>query len=257
MAIEGKQFLIDLRSIEKEFGLPGSYSFAPEFLDFEQYFNFTSEALLSTGLSIFSVVLILLFVTSSWQITGLVTLSVLLVDLFLLAGIYYWNLTLNPLVIVNVVIAIGLSVDYSAHIAHSYLINHPKDDSKMSQNEIRRKKTKLAVSKMGSSVFHGGFSTFLAIIVLAPSRSYVFMVFFRLWFIIIVFGMANGFLLLPVILSYMGPTARIEGGEHELSGSSSINESSNSADDSSSREQQIKSQKSEKMLLSLSDQQSI
>lgn len=58
---------------------------------------------------------------------------------------------------------------------------------------------------MGSSVFHGGFSTFLAISCLAGSKSYVFVVFYKLWFGIIVFGMSNGFLLLPVLLSYIGP----------------------------------------------------
>ena len=57
---------------------------------------------------------------------------------------------------------------------------------------------------MGSSVFHGGFSTFLAIVTLAPAKTYIFLVFFRLWFGIIIFGMANGFMLLPVILSFIG-----------------------------------------------------
>ena len=58
---------------------------------------------------------------------------------------------------------------------------------------------------MGSSVIHGAFSTFLAISVLGMAKSYIFMVFFRLWFGIIVFGVSNGFLLLPVILSFIGP----------------------------------------------------
>merc|ERR1712166_547896 len=49
-------------------------------------------------------------------------------------------------------------------------------------------------------------STFLAIITLSPSKSYVFIVFFRAWFGIIIFGMANGFILLPVMLSFVGPT---------------------------------------------------
>ena len=57
---------------------------------------------------------------------------------------------------------------------------------------------------MGSSVFHGGFSTFLAIVVMGPSQTYVFVVFFRLWFGIIFFGMANGFIFLPVILTFIG-----------------------------------------------------
>ena len=59
---------------------------------------------------------------------------------------------------------------------------------------------------MGSSVFHGGFSTFVSLSVLAPSKTYVMKVFYRMWFGIILFGMANGFLLLPVLLSYFGPT---------------------------------------------------
>mmetsp|Transcript_134579 Transcript_134579/g.200233 ORF Transcript_134579/g.200233 Transcript_134579/m.200233 type:complete len:85 (+) Transcript_134579:318-572(+) len=58
---------------------------------------------------------------------------------------------------------------------------------------------------MGSSVFHGAASTFLAIIVLSPSNSYVFSMFFKMWFAIIIFGCANGFILLPVLLSLMGP----------------------------------------------------
>ena len=64
----------------------------------------------------------------------------------------------------------------------------------------------MALRKMGSSVWHGGFSTFIAIVILAPSKTYVFIVFFRLWFCIVLFGMANGFLLLPVALSIIGPT---------------------------------------------------
>ena len=58
---------------------------------------------------------------------------------------------------------------------------------------------------MGSAVFHGGFSTLLAISVLGNSNSYIFEAFFKCWFAIITFGMANGFFLLPVILAYCGP----------------------------------------------------
>merc|ERR1719331_1435422 len=58
---------------------------------------------------------------------------------------------------------------------------------------------------MGTSVFHGAFSTFLAIVVLSPSKSYVFVMFFKMWFGIIIFGVANGFVLLPVLMSLCGP----------------------------------------------------
>jgi len=58
---------------------------------------------------------------------------------------------------------------------------------------------------MGSSVFHGGFSTFIAISMLYFARLYTFVVFFRTWVFIIGFGMLNGMVLLPVMLSIVGP----------------------------------------------------
>ena len=45
---------------------------------------------------------------------------------------------------------------------------------------------------------------------LSGSKSYIFIVFFKAWFGIIIFGMGNGFILLPVMLSYVGPTFEIE-----------------------------------------------
>ena len=63
---------------------------------------------------------------------------------------------------------------------------------------------------MGSSVFHGGTSTFLAVSVLAFSHSYVFSVFFRTWICIVTFGIANGFLLLPIVLSEIGPLVDLD-----------------------------------------------
>ena len=93
--------------------------------------------------------------------------------------------------------------------------------------KIRRYKAHTALTKMGSSVFHGGFSTFLAISVLAPAKTYIFVVFYRLWFGIILFGMSNGFLFLPVILSLAGPTHTAE--DPEMSDADTI-DSDNSND---------------------------
>lgn len=194
-----------MRAIEAQYGLPGTFSYASNYLDFEQYFNFTSENIQSSSLSICAVLVIILIITASVTATLLVAACVLLVDLFLIALVYFWGLTFSPFVMINIVIAIGLSVDYSAHIAHAYLIAIPPPQL-TEKPDIRMYKTKKALSQMGSSVFHGGFSTFLAIIALSPAKSWIFMVFFKLWFGIICFGMGNGFLLLPVLLSFIGPT---------------------------------------------------
>ena len=50
----------------------------------------------------------------------------------------------------------------------------------------------------------------MAISVLSQSKSYIFEVFYKMWFGIIVFAMSNGFLLMPVILSFVGPVNTTE-----------------------------------------------
>ena len=112
--------LKDIRHLEDNYGLPNTFTFEQAFLDYEQYFVFVPETAISMGLSIAACLIVILIITASPQATILVALCVLLTDLFLSALIYYWGLTFNPLVVINIVIAIGLSVDYSAHISHSY-----------------------------------------------------------------------------------------------------------------------------------------
>lgn len=206
IAIQGVQYLKDIRAIEDKYAPPGTFSYSQDMLDYELYVVFTKETLLSVGLSLVAVFFVVLFVTGSLPVTFLVVLAVLLVDFFLVALIYYWGLTFNTVVVINIVIAIGLAVDYSAHISHTYLTVVPPPELQTNA-EKRMFKARAALAQMGSSVFHGGFSTFLAIITLSAAKSYIFKVFFKLWFGIIVFGMANGFLLLPVILSLVGPLA--------------------------------------------------
>ena len=58
---------------------------------------------------------------------------------------------------------------------------------------------------MGAAVFHGGTSTFLAVCIIGFGESFIFEVFFKTWFGMIAFGVLNGLILQPIILSYFGP----------------------------------------------------
>jgi len=147
--------------------------------------------------------------TGSSSVTNMIIMCVGLVDLFLFALLYFWGVTLNSVTVVNIVIAIGLAVDYSAHIGHAYLMvkppTHDLEGNLISDMDRRNYKARGALREIGGSVFHGAFSTFLAILVLGPSQSYIFMTFFKMWMGIIIYGCANGFILLPVVLSLWGP----------------------------------------------------
>ena len=129
-------------------------------------------------------------------VTLLVILSVVLVDLFTMAVVHYWGLTFNFLVAINLSFALGITVDYSSHIAHTYLREDADGDSGL--------KARKAISKMGPSVINACISTTIAISVLAFAYGYTFQVFFKTWITFLISGLANSLLLLPVLLSICG-----------------------------------------------------
>merc|ERR1719422_999314 len=111
--------------------------------------------------------------------------------------IHFWGLTIDTVSCTNIVISIGLCVDYSVHVAHAFLSNQG------SKNE----RVKAALADIGPAVFNGGFSTFLAFVLLAGSKSHVFATFFKVFFLVVLFGLYNGLFVLPVVLSLVGPPA--------------------------------------------------
>ena len=82
---------------------------------------------------------------------------------------YFWNMSIDTVTMTNIIISVGLCVDYSAHIAHTFLTKTGAGNERMQQT----------LTEVGPAVFNGGFSTFLAFILLAGSRSHVFSTFFK------------------------------------------------------------------------------
>lgn len=163
--------------------------------------------MLNIGLALVGIFIVMFIATGSFTITLFIMFCVGLVDLFLFALMVFWDVSYNTVTGVNIVVAIGLAVDYSAHIGHAYLEAQVPDEiaQTMSNFEMRVWKAKHALANMGSSVMHGAISTTLAISVLAWSTSFVFISFFKMILGIVVFGLMNGFVLLPVMLSLCGP----------------------------------------------------
>jgi len=58
---------------------------------------------------------------------------------------------------------------------------------------------------MGAPVFHGGFSTFVAVVLLSLTDSYIFLTFFKMFAMVVIFGLTHGLVFLPALLSILGP----------------------------------------------------
>lgn len=83
---------------------------------------------------------------------------------------HFWGLTIDVVSCVTLVISVGLCIDYSAHVAHTFLVSSEKD---------KDKRTIETLSDIGSAVMNGGFSTFLAFVITSTSASHVFLTFFK------------------------------------------------------------------------------
>ena len=83
---------------------------------------------------------------------------------------HFMGLTIEIVTSIILILSVGLALDYSAHIAVHFVCI--KDNN-------REKMTRDTLALMGPPVFHGGFSTFIAFLLLAWSESYVFQTFFK------------------------------------------------------------------------------
>ncbi|XP_063604746.1 protein patched homolog 1-like [Penaeus indicus] len=111
------------------------------------------------------------------------------------ALMHVWGLTIDTVTCIALVLAIGLCVDYAAHVAHAFLV----------VTGSRRERVQAAVEGVGPAVLHGGFSTLLAFVMLCPSDSHLFISFFKIFIGVAIFGLFHGLVLMPVLLALIGP----------------------------------------------------
>jgi len=131
---------------------------------------------------------------------ALLIISCVLLTLVNVGGfMHFWGLTIDTVSCNNLIIAIGLCVDYSAHVTHRFLVETGSKDQRIVAT----------MQNIGPAVFNGGFSTFLAFILLAGSKSHVFTSFFKIFFLVVTFGLFHGLIFLPVILSLVGPGVQL------------------------------------------------
>ncbi|XP_042861215.1 NPC intracellular cholesterol transporter 1 homolog 1b-like [Penaeus japonicus] len=154
-----------------------------------------SELWRNLGLVACVVGIMTLLLLASPRAAFLVSLCVLATLTEVAALMHVWGLTIDIVTCIALVLAIGLCVDYAAHVAHAFLVVAGS----------RRQRVQAAVEGVGPAVLHGGFSTLLAFVMLSPSDSHLFISFFKIFIGVAVFGLFHGLVLMPVLLALIGP----------------------------------------------------
>ncbi|XP_048195305.1 NPC1-like intracellular cholesterol transporter 1 isoform X1 [Perognathus longimembris pacificus] len=166
---------------------------------YQQYLTVLPEGIFTLALCFvptFIVCYLLLGLDMCSGILNLISIIMILVDTMGLMAV--WGISYNAVSLINLVTAVGMSVEFVSHITRSFAV---------STKPTRLERAEEATVFMGSAVFAGVAMTNLpGILVLGLADAQLIQIFFfRLNLLITLLGMVHGLVFLPVVLSYLGP----------------------------------------------------
>ncbi|CAM1505688.1 Fc.00g113250.m01.CDS01 [Cosmosporella sp. VM-42] len=183
------------------------------YIFFDQYLSIVSltAGLLCAAVGIIFIVASLLL--GSIPTALVVTITVIMSVVDIMGTMAVFNVSLNAVSLVNLIICVGISVEFCAHIARAFMF--PSRTVMESNNNAfrgRDARAWTALVNVGGSVFSGITVTkLLGVCVLAFTRSKIFEVYyFRVWLALVIFAALHALVFLPVALSIAGGTGYVD-----------------------------------------------
>ena len=166
--------------------------FTPLFLFIDQYVVTSSQTLMNLGIAVACMFVVSMIFIPSWCTTFLVTLSTISICVFTVGYMSWWGVRLDAISMINLIMCIGFSVDFSAHVSFHYI-------SHSSLNPDDRVRD--AMMFLGTPVIQSALSTIMGLMLMATSTSFIMRTFYKVILLVIVFGFMHAMFLLPVLLS--------------------------------------------------------
>ena len=172
------------------------FAYHSSFVAFEQFLAVLPATLLMVGCAVAVMTVVTFLFLPHILMVLLVVLTIVMILVGIFGFMHFWGLTLSSITMIHLVMSVGFSVDFSAHVCAAYL---------MSDSMTRQDRARDAIRHAAGPILNGATSTLLGIVVLAASTSYIFQSFFKIMLLVIVFGMLHAIFFLPAVLALVGP----------------------------------------------------
>lgn len=177
------------------------------YIFFDQYASIVqlTGALLGSAVGIIFVVSSILLGSVVTALVVTVTVVMIVVDI--IGAMAAFDVSLNAVSLVNLIICVGIAVEFCAHLARAFMFPPGSVMDRAKQRfHGRDARAWTALVNVGGSVFSGITVTkLLGVCVLAFTRSKIFEIYyFRVWLALVVFAATHALIFLPVALSLVG-----------------------------------------------------
>ncbi|XP_078672064.1 patched domain-containing protein 3-like [Branchiostoma floridae x Branchiostoma belcheri] len=190
-----KNMMLKMRELASE-AFVETLVYHPAFVYYDQYVAILPNTLQNLGIATAAMLVVSLFLMPHPINAVWVTLAITSICTGVLGFMTLWAVNLDSVSMINLIMCIGFSVDFSAHIVYSFVT---AEDSGRNARAVH------ALYSLGVPILQGSLSTILGIAALSTAPSYGFRTFFKTVFLVIVFGLVHGIVFLPVMLSCLGP----------------------------------------------------
>ncbi|CAM9472679.1 unnamed protein product, partial [Ascophyllum nodosum] len=115
-ALEDTRDVVDQSTLD-----PEPFGFSSVFVFTEQFLVIYDELIGNFILALIAVAVLSLLILGNVGVVVLICFSVVIIDLDLLGFVYHWGLDINSITVIELIMAVGLVVDYMVHIVHFFL----------------------------------------------------------------------------------------------------------------------------------------